>query len=940
MTTTPIQYFPELDGVVEFFLNIDPAKIDMPFDSQAVDEFGAFISDEMSFREQFTTNLVVLLCQYGFDPEGKPYSDDYENCAGNQTSGVEAKVTVELLNITAYFGDHRGAVKESSDSDQFANITGMTELDQKRFRDVGTVQLEGIQATDIAADNVASVESQHWLMKKGCNADGDADTAAGYANDADALGYVQCCATSGGACERKDGATVCFTNKSVELTMGDGLKTFAEAEAICTTQNMQLCTREELVRSTSSGCCLSGCDLDTNAVWTSTLNEATGNRRRRAVKTKADVYALYNGPATRQADWYLISADQFINATEEAPAQFLLSLGPLQGVSLPSGESMFSINGAGGQSLAAMGVLVLISIALVIRAKAAPDNNSAWLKKPIAINNTANFAEQWLNNTTQPVNLDAVSEAVAFENAIRLLASPNVKEDRNFDAAIRTLSTPDFVEKALKINVNLPDLRRVSEVLKKRREAVAARAKKNSFLEDDEYLNVAEDEYVDDLEAAKIIKKAIAENNGEYLSTMTTEEGEYMYGVTGADDRFFEAAEYHDPTEDPEYAAGFDSDASDFSDNDNNDAFEDDEYIAVNDVNNLDLGTDSSGSESDFSVNSNFGGAESEGDEYLALEDEEQVSALKRRNSFQVGFEADQKRAVRHQSMISEMGDQSSDEGGEQYTTSEESDEQHTDDDDNSQYAGFKQVRVPGNAEFAAKRGPPAWDKRGPPQFANDGSSCSSSGFGSDSSESDSDFGGALEKPNVKRKKSARGWQMSAEEAEFNDSIAAVDFNAGDAGEVVMYDESMFAPAIMNPAASIKQARRGTAAEAEWNGASAALVAAGGGVDSRGKSFTIASPETQNRTSSTRSNRVEETTFAAFDVEDDWNTAAASSIPDATGAVDRFGFAAVSVPAPVKTKGKRFSFSRSKSKKTDAPVVKQNPAFGIEPGGHYYPGMN
>jgi hypothetical protein len=131
------------------------------------------------------------------------------------------------------------------------------------------------------ADNVcvgcsASVASQHWLMKKGCNADGDADTDAGYANDDEALGYVQCCATTGGACERTDSANVCFTDKSAELTTGDGLKSFAEAEAICTAQSMQLCTREELVESTSSGCCSSGCDLDENAVWTSTSNEATG----------------------------------------------------------------------------------------------------------------------------------------------------------------------------------------------------------------------------------------------------------------------------------------------------------------------------------------------------------------------------------------------------------------------------------------------------------------------------------------------------------------------------------------------------------------------------------------------------------------------------------------------------------------------------------------
>jgi hypothetical protein len=185
-------------GVVEFFLNIDPATFDMPFDTQVMDEFGEFISDELSFRAQFTSNLVVLLCQYGFDPDGLPYSDDFESCAGNQTAGVEAKMSVEILNISGYEGDYNRPVLASADSAEFSNATGMTELDQKRFRDVGGVGIEAIE----------------------------------------------------------DGST------------------------------------------------------DFNA----SVGSADGGRHRRATKTKIELYALYNGPATRQADWYLVTADQFINA--------------------------------------------------------------------------------------------------------------------------------------------------------------------------------------------------------------------------------------------------------------------------------------------------------------------------------------------------------------------------------------------------------------------------------------------------------------------------------------------------------------------------------------------------------------------------------------------------------------------------------------------------
>jgi hypothetical protein len=93
------------------------------------------------------------------------------------------------------------------------------------------------------------------------------------------------------------------------------------------------------------------------------------------------------------------------------------------------------------------------------------------------------------------------SEAKQFEGAVLLLCSNNADtQSAAFGNAIKQLSGNDFVKKAMQLNIPLPDLRKVGEVLKMRREEMAETARQSSFDMDEEYLNVADDEYLDDVE--------------------------------------------------------------------------------------------------------------------------------------------------------------------------------------------------------------------------------------------------------------------------------------------------------------------------------------------------------------------------------------------------------------------------------------------------------
>ena len=92
---------------------------------------------------------------------------------------------------------------------------------------------------------------------------GDGCSTAGTAYDwtamsAEDTATVRCCSGTG-TCDSDPGGT-CLPQAA----------TFTEAVAACESQQMRLCTRQELE---DNKCCSTGCGYDGNLVWSSTTTE-------------------------------------------------------------------------------------------------------------------------------------------------------------------------------------------------------------------------------------------------------------------------------------------------------------------------------------------------------------------------------------------------------------------------------------------------------------------------------------------------------------------------------------------------------------------------------------------------------------------------------------------------------------------------------------------
>jgi len=114
---------------------------------------------------------------------------------------------------------------------------------------------------------------QAWLQA-GCNKDG-APAGAWVAQDSDA-GLVQCCLDA-------PGVHVCTRDGCLAGDAGAGAEakvSWGEAKVRCEARGWRLCTRQELDRKASSGCCGSGlagtnrCGYDSELVWTNNTGGA------------------------------------------------------------------------------------------------------------------------------------------------------------------------------------------------------------------------------------------------------------------------------------------------------------------------------------------------------------------------------------------------------------------------------------------------------------------------------------------------------------------------------------------------------------------------------------------------------------------------------------------------------------------------------------------
>ena len=109
----------------------------------------------------------------------------------------------------------------------------------------------------------------------GCHAIGG-DEGSNHAPASYEVGFTQCCSgevnLGAKTCSRKHKGT-CFNKDETGAFAATGKAvTHYEAASTCEAAGSRLCTKDELLEATASGCCGTGCGLNTGMAWTSTEN--------------------------------------------------------------------------------------------------------------------------------------------------------------------------------------------------------------------------------------------------------------------------------------------------------------------------------------------------------------------------------------------------------------------------------------------------------------------------------------------------------------------------------------------------------------------------------------------------------------------------------------------------------------------------------------------
>jgi hypothetical protein len=115
---------------------------------------------------------------------------------------------------------------------------------------------------------------QAWVQN-GCNKEYPSEAAGMWSSKEEVVGSVQCCI-------RSPSIYVCTRDGCLSGRGNDSIKvSWHEAEKRCESRGWRLCSREELNRKSSSGCCPSdwvspgvdSCGYDDSLVWTSTTSD-------------------------------------------------------------------------------------------------------------------------------------------------------------------------------------------------------------------------------------------------------------------------------------------------------------------------------------------------------------------------------------------------------------------------------------------------------------------------------------------------------------------------------------------------------------------------------------------------------------------------------------------------------------------------------------------